>query len=163
MGQKVHPIGIRLGITKEWTSKWFADSQTYPLYIEQDHIVREFLGKKLKEHKTQVYLVNTGWAGGPYGVGERMDIMLTRALVDAALSGKLENVEYEEDKLFHLSIPKECPGVSANVLFPKEGWTDKAAFDARAKKLAEEFSAAFDKNYGGKGLDPKIVAECPGK
>ncbi len=123
----------------------------------------DLLGAKLEEHGTEVYLVNTGWSGGPYGVGSRMDINLTRAIVDAALSGKLADVEYEVDDLFHVSVPKSCPGVDPTVLAAKNTWTDKAAFDARANKLAADFSAAFDKNYGNKSLPADVVAACPGK
>ena len=85
------------------------------------------------------------------------------ALVEAALEGNLENVEYTDDTLFHIKVPKSCPGVPADVLVPKNTWKDKAAYDARAKKLATDFAKAFDKNYGNKGLDKGIVAACPGK
>ena len=110
-----------------------------------------------------VYLVNTGWSGGPYGVGSRMDINLTRAMVSAALGGALEDVEYVEDPLFHVAIPKSCPGVPDEVLFPKNTWDDKGAFEDRANKLASEFSAFFDKAYGNKGIDPAVASQCPGK
>lgn len=121
------------------------------------------LGKKMDEHGTKVFLVNTGWSGGAYGEGERMDIHLTRALVDAALTGKLDDVDYVEDPLFHLSIPKSCPGVPSDVLIPRHTWKNPADYDARAKKLAGEFSAYFDKAYGSKEIAPEVVAECPGK
>jgi len=121
------------------------------------------LGEKLERHGTQVYLVNTGWSGGPYGVGSRMDINLTRAIVDAALSGKLADVVYEEYPLFHFSIPTTCPGVPAEVLFPKGTWQDPTAYAARARKLAAEFAAHFDKAYTGKHIDPNVAAQCPGK
>jgi phosphoenolpyruvate carboxykinase (ATP) len=127
-----------------------------------DHYAK-MLGEKLAEHGTQVYLVNTGWSGGPFGEGQRMDITLTRTLVEAALSGQLAKVSYKQDPLFHLSIPESCPGVPSDVLFPRNTWKDKAAYDARAKKLATEFAQAFDKNYGKKGIDPAVAAECPGK
>ena len=117
----------------------------------------------MKKHGTKVYLVNTGWSGGAYGVGARMDINLTRALVDAALSGKLADVDYVHDPLFHFDVPTSCPGVSADVLQARNTWADKDAFDARARKLAADFAKAFDKNYGNKGLDPAVVAACPGK
>ncbi|MGC9780747.1 MAG: phosphoenolpyruvate carboxykinase (ATP) [Candidatus Heimdallarchaeota archaeon] len=120
------------------------------------------LGEKLEKHGTQVYLVNTGWSGGPYGIGKRMDINLTRRLVDAALNGEFENVEYQEDEIFHLHVPVECKGVPAEVLWPRNTWDDKDAFDERAKKLAQDFSNYYDKAYGGK-LDPKIAKVCPGK
>ncbi len=121
------------------------------------------LGVKMKKHGTYVYLVNTGWSGGPYGVGARMDINLTRALVDAALSGKLNDVDYVNDPLFHFDVPTSCPGVPSDVLQARNTWADKDAFDARAQKLAADFASAFDKNYGNKGLDAAVVAACPGK
>jgi len=127
-----------------------------------DHYTK-LLGEKMRTHHTKVYLINTGWSGGPYGEGERMDINLTRALVNAALSGELEKVEYVDDPLFHIAVPKSCPGVSSELLQPRNTWKDKAAFDERAKKLAADFAKSFDKNYGDKGLDAAVVAACPGK
>nr|NHJ87923.1 phosphoenolpyruvate carboxykinase (ATP) [Asgard group archaeon] len=122
----------------------------------------KLLGDKLKIHGTKVYLINTGWSGGPYGIGERMDINLTRRLVDAALSGELEDVEYQQDEIFHLNVPKTCNGVPSDVLWPKNTWKDKDAFDLRAKKLADDFCKHFDKAYTGK-VDTKIANTCPGK
>jgi phosphoenolpyruvate carboxykinase (ATP) len=127
-----------------------------------DHYAK-MLGEKLAKHGTQVFLVNTGWSGGPYGEGSRMDIGLTRKVVQAALAGDLDEVSYKEDELFHFGIPESCPGVPAEVLFPRNTWKDKNAYDARARKLAAEFSVAFDKNYGSKEIEPEIIAECPGK
>jgi len=127
-----------------------------------DHYAK-LLGEKIAKHGTTVYLVNTGWSGGPYGEGKRMDINLTRAIVDAAISGKLADVEYRENPLLHVSVPMTCPGVPAEVLVPKNTWADKAAYDARANKLATDFAKSFDKNYGNKDLAPAVVAACPGK
>lgn len=120
------------------------------------------LGKKMEEHKTNVFLVNTGWSGGPHGVGARMSLPITRALVEAALEGKLDDVEYEEDPLFHVNIPKTCPGVDSNILFPKNTWEDKQAFEERAKKLAKSFANHFDKAFAGKVPD-SVEKACPGK
>ena len=116
----------------------------------------------MKKHGTRVYLVNTGWSGGPYGVGKRMDINLTRRLVDAALSGELETVEYQFDELFKLNVPKSCKGVPNEVLWPKNTWKDKKAFDERAAKLAKDFCDHFNKTYADKHIDPKVAATCPG-
>ena len=122
------------------------------------------LGERMAKHGTNVYLVNTGWSGGPHGVGKRMDINLTRAIVSAALSGKLEGVDYVEDELFHISIPKSCPGVEdKDILFAKNTWEDKAAFDERAKKLAKDFADSFAKSYGDKNIDESIASQCPGR
>jgi phosphoenolpyruvate carboxykinase (ATP) len=120
------------------------------------------LGDKLARHGTRVYLINTGWSGGPYGTGSRMDIALTRAVVDAALSDKLIDVEYREDRTFHFSVPRTCPGVPDNVLAPRKTWSDPAAYDQRARKLAAQFTEQFVKTYGGKGIDPLVAAQCPG-
>ncbi len=115
-------------------------------------------------HQTKVYLVNTGWTGGPYGIGKRMDITLTRTLVAAAIQGALDTVEYQQDLLFHVSVPLTCPGITEpSVLHPKDTWVDKHAFDMRAKKLAQEFALAFDKNFGHQQFDASIINECPGK
>lgn len=123
----------------------------------------KLLGKKMEKHGTEIFLVNTGWSGGPYGIGKRMDINLTRRLVDAALSGEFVEVEFQEDEIFHLNVPLQCKGVPDEVLWPKNTWKDKKAFDERAKKLAVEFCEHFDKAYGKNGIDPNIAASCPGK
>jgi len=122
----------------------------------------ELLGEKMKKHGTRVYLINTGWSGGAYGVGERMDINLTRRLVDAALNGELETVEYQYDELFKLNVPKTCKGVPNEVLWPRNTWKDKKAFDKRAAKLAKDFFDHFNKTYSEKNIDPKIASTCPG-
>ncbi len=120
------------------------------------------LGEKMEKHGTKVYLINTGWSGGPYGVGKRMDINLTRRLVDAALSGELESAEYQQDEIFKLSVPISCKGVPADVLWPRNTWKDKKAFDERALKLAKDFCEHFKKAYSDKKIDPNIVKTCPG-
>ena len=122
----------------------------------------KLLGDKMKKHGTRVYLVNTGWSGGPYGIGERMDINLTRRLVEAALNGELENVEYQFDKVFKLNVPKSCKGVPAEVLWPKNTWQDKKAFDERALKLAKDFEDHFKNTYADKNIDSKVAETCPG-
>ncbi len=122
------------------------------------------LGQKMDEHGTQVFLVNTGWSGGAYGEGSRMDLTLTRALCNAALDGMLDDVEYKQDPVFKVHVPQTCPSIEdASVLDPRNTWKDKDAFKTRAEKLAGDFAAHYDKAYGGKGLDAAIEAACPGK
>ena len=122
------------------------------------------LGAKMDEHGTEVYLVNTGWSGGAYGEGKRMDLPLTRIMVNAALAGELAGVDYEADPLFKVLVPTTCPGVDdPSILKPVNTWVDKAAFQTRAEKLAGEFAAHWDKAYGDKGIDPAVAAACPGK
>ncbi len=135
-----------------------------PFMPRNPSVYARMLGEKLDRHGSRVYLVNTGWSGGPYGVGRRMDITLTREIVEAALSGVLEDVPCREDPRFHLRVPLRCPGVpDAGMLDPRATWTDGQAFDARAQRLADEFSGRFDRVYGCKGIDPGVTACCPGK
>jgi phosphoenolpyruvate carboxykinase (ATP) len=118
----------------------------------------EMLGKLIDQHGSTVWLVNTGWSGGPYGVGKRMKLSYTRAMVRAVLSGELGNAASEVDPVFGLSIPKSCPDVPAEVLNPRNTWSDKAAYDTQAKKLAEMFRKNFEK-FGS--VDASIVAAGP--
>ncbi len=122
----------------------------------------DLLGEKLRKHHVPVYLVNTGWSGGPYGVGSRMDITMTRAMVRAALNGALMNVEYQPDPVFKVLVPRTCPGVPDSLLSPIETWQDKAAFTEQAKKLVAQFKAHFDKAFRGK-VNAAIAAQCPGE
>jgi phosphoenolpyruvate carboxykinase (ATP) len=121
------------------------------------------LGEKIKKHRTQVYLVNTGWSGGPYGEGKRMDINITRAIIRAVLNGELDRVTCAEDRTFHINIPLSCPDVPAEMLQPKNTWKDPEAFEKRAQKLAGEFSIHFDRVYGSKNLPAAVCRQCPGK
>lgn len=105
----------------------------------------EMLGEKISQHNAQVFLVNTGWSGGPYGVGKRMNLAYTRAMIQAALQGELNSVEKVIDPIFGLHIPLHCPGVPDEVLQPKETWADKAAYDEKARELANQFKANFEK------------------
>jgi phosphoenolpyruvate carboxykinase (ATP) len=105
----------------------------------------ELLGNKINKHDAKVYLVNTGWSGGGYGVGKRMKLAYTRAMVNSAIDGKLDNVEYEIDPIFKLAIPKECPNVPSELLNPANVWADKANYNEAAKKLAKGFVENFKK------------------
>ncbi len=161
MGYTSKLAGTETGIVDPVStfSRFFGE----PFMPRNPDVYARMLGERLERHGTRVYLVNTGWSGGPFGVGERMDINLTREIVHAALTGALEEVEYVEDPLFHIWIPKRCPGVPSEVLFPRNTWADKDAYDARARKLAQDFSDHFDRAYGDKNIDPAVVAQCPGK
>ncbi len=134
-----------------------------PFMPRNPDVYASMLGERLKRHGSQVYLINTGWSGGPFGVGARMDIDITRTIVHAVLSGAMEGVEYEEDPLFHILMPRTCPDVPCEILNPRNTWADKEAFDRRAQKLAGDFSKHFDKAYGNKGIDPSVISQCPGK
>ena len=103
----------------------------------------ELLGQRIEEYGCNVYLINTGWSGGGYGVGKRMSLKYTRAMVTAALNGELENVEFELDPIFNVSIPKSCPNVPEDVLNPRNVWSDKSAYEKSAKELAKRFVENF--------------------
>lgn len=109
----------------------------------------ELLAEKLDKHGATAWLVNTGWTGGPYGVGKRMSLKHTRAIIDAIHDGSLENVEYVNDPIFGLAVPTSCPNVPAEVLVPKNTWTDKEAYDKQAQKLAQLFIDNFEKYKAG--------------
>lgn len=121
----------------------------------------DLLGEKLQRHKTRVFLVNTGWSGGAYGRGRRMDITLTRAMVRAALDGLLDNVQYQTDAVFGLSIPRSCPDVPTDVLNPITMWPDEKDYHRSAQKLVKEFRMHFDREFAGK-VPAEVGAQCPG-
>jgi phosphoenolpyruvate carboxykinase (ATP) len=161
MGYTSKLAGTETGVTEPQAtfSRFFGQ----PFMPCNPNMYAEMLGEKMKKHHTQVFLINTGWSGGAYGTGKRIDITLTRRMVDAALSGELDKVEYTEDKLFHVRVPLTCPGVPSAMLIPRNTWTDKEAYDVSAKKLAQQFSNSFVKCYGGKSIRESIVSQCPGK
>lgn len=105
----------------------------------------EMLSAKMKENKVNVWLVNTGWTGGPYGVGSRMKLRYTREMISSALEGKLNNVEFEQHPIFGLAMPKTCENVPTEVLNPRNTWKDKEAYDKKAQSLAESFKRNFEK------------------
>jgi len=161
MGYTSKLAGTETGVTEpQATFSRFFGQPFMPLNPD---IYADMLGKKMKKYNTEVYLINTGWTGGAYGTGSRMKLSYTRKMVDAALEGKLKNVKYKYDKLFHVNVPLKVPGVPSEILIPKNTWEDKKAYDKTAKKLAREFAAAFDKNYGKKNIKPEVIKECPGK
>jgi phosphoenolpyruvate carboxykinase (ATP) len=104
----------------------------------------KMLGEKITKHGSRVWLVNTGWTGGPYGTGERMKLGYTRAMLRAALEGELDEVATQRDEVFGLEIPRSCPDVPPAVLNPRDTWADAGAFDAQARKLGEMFKANFE-------------------
>ncbi|MCM4155412.1 phosphoenolpyruvate carboxykinase (ATP) [Gramella sp. AN32] len=105
----------------------------------------EMLSKKMKEAHVNVWLVNTGWTGGPYGIGNRMKLKYTRAMISAALQGKLEKVNFDTHKIFGLQMPTECNNVPSEILNPKNTWKDQAAYDLKAGQLSSFFTENFKK------------------
>ena len=117
------------------------------------------LGKKMKEHNVNVWMINTGWSGGPYGVGQRMKLAFTRAMITAALEGKLDNVDFEAHKTFGMLMPKECPNVPSELLNPRYAWSDENEYDKKAQALAAMFVKNFEKYASG--VDEETLAAAP--
>ncbi len=161
MGYTSKLAGTETGIVEPVTtfSRFFGE----PFMPCNPDVYAGMLGSRMESYKSEVFLVNTGWSGGPFGEGERMDIKLTRALVKAAMNGDLKDVAYLDDPIFHVKIPQSCPGVSSQILNPRETWQDKEAYDKRAQKLAGEFATHFEKAYGNKSIAAEVVAQCPGR
>lgn len=161
MGYTSKLAGTETGVTepKSTFSRFFGG----PFMPRNPDDYARLLGDKMKRHGATVWLVNTGWSGGPHGVGKRMDITLTRRMITAALTGGLAGVAYRRDNLFHLDVPTACPGVPDGVLNPRDTWKSGEAYDERAKKLAAEFAAAFEKSYGKKNIPEAVRKVCPGR
>jgi len=114
-----------------------------PFMPRHPTVYANLLGERIRQHKTACWLVNTGWSGGAYGVGQRMKIQHTRTLVRAALDGKLAKVATKLDRFFGLHVPQNCPGVPAEVLNPRDTWSDKAGYDDTARELTKRFEQNF--------------------
>ena len=122
-------------------------------------VYSKLLTKNIAENSTRVWLMNTGYTGGPYGVGKRMSIQHTRALLNAALDGKLDKVAYRKDPIFGFEVPTDAPGVPAQVLNPRDTWADKAGYDEKAKQLARLFAENF-KQFADQA-SPEVLAAGP--
>jgi phosphoenolpyruvate carboxykinase (ATP) len=105
----------------------------------------EMLGERIDRHRATVWLVNTGWTGGPYGEGKRMDLKHTRAMVSAALAGELDGASFSPHDVFRVEVPDHVPEVPDEVLDPRATWDDGEAYDAKARQLAELFQRNFEK------------------
>lgn len=116
------------------------------------------LGERIRRHRTRVYLVNTGWTGGPFGVGRRIDLDYTRAIVTAAINGTLETVAWRTDPVFGFQVPRSCPGVPAEILDPRNTWSDPSAYDQQLQNLARRFVDNF-KRF--EGIDESIRQAGP--
>lgn len=135
--------GTERGIVEPQTT--FSTCFGAPFLPLHPSVYAEMLGKKIEEHGAKVYLVNTGWAGGKYGVGSRMKLKYTRAMVTAALNGELEKAEFELDPIFNVMVPKTCPNVPDEFLNQRALWKNQAEYEATAKDLAARFVKNFQK------------------
>jgi len=117
------------------------------------------LGEKLRRHDVNVWMVNTGWSGGAYGTGHRMKLGYTRAMITAALEGRLDEVSYTPHPVFGMMIPQSCPGVPTEILDPRSTWADKNAYDTAARQLAQQFIKNFEKY--ATGVAAEVLAAAP--
>ena len=128
-----------------------------PFMAHKPNVYAKLLAEKMGQHKARCILLNTGWSGGKYGVGKRMSLKVTRALLNAALDGKLDNIETEKLPILNLTIPKSCPDVDSAILNPRNTWADKAEYDATATKLRDAFRENFKKKgFAAFGIEERI-------
>jgi len=142
-GYTARVAGTEKGVTEP--KETFSTCFGAPFLPLNPNVYARMLGEKIARHGSGVWLVNTGWTGGPYGVGSRMKIAHTRAMITAALTGQLAAVGFERHPIFNIDMPTSCPGVPATVLNPRNTWPDPARYDEQAKKLAHMFVENFKK------------------
>jgi phosphoenolpyruvate carboxykinase (ATP) len=156
-GYTAKVAGTEVGITEPQTTFSACFGKAFlPLHPSK---YAELLGKKMKEHNANVWLVNTGWSGGSYGVGSRISLKYTRAIITAALNGDLDKVKYEILPVFNFAIPVSCPNVPDEILNPRNTWSDKNAYDNTLAKLAEQFNKNFTQYE--QGTAKEILAAAP--
>ncbi|MGH9648135.1 MAG: phosphoenolpyruvate carboxykinase (ATP), partial [Bryobacteraceae bacterium] len=150
--------GTERGLDKEPIAT-FSACFAAPFLSRYPQVYAKMLAEKLHRHRIPCYLINTGWTGGPYGVGGRISLKHTRAMVQAAVSGQLDRVAVEPHPVFRVLVPKEVPGVPSEVLDARGQWNDKAAYD----RAAEELAGLFRKNFERFGhMAEEIVEAGPG-
>jgi phosphoenolpyruvate carboxykinase (ATP) len=142
-GYTAKVAGTELGVTEPTAT--FSPCFGGPFLTVHPTQYADILGEKMEEHNADAYLVNTGWIGGAYGVGNRISLKNTRAIIDAILDGSIEDAEFETTQYFGVQIPKSLPNVEENVLNPAKSWEDKAAYEETAKKLVSLFQNNFEK------------------
>jgi phosphoenolpyruvate carboxykinase (ATP) len=140
-GYTAKVAGTEKGVTEP--SATFSACFGAPFMALSPSVYANLLAEKIAQHQVKVWLVNTGWSGGPYGVGKRMPIAQTRAMVHAALNGALDHVPTTPDPIFGVAVPTLCPDVPAEVLNPRNTWVDREAYDAQSCKLAGMFAENF--------------------
>ena len=156
-GYTAKVAGTEKGVTEP--SATFSTCFGAPFLPLNPNVYAKQLGERIARYRSKVWLVNTGWTGGPFGVGSRMKIAHTRAMIRAALSGALDNAAYTRHPVFNIEMPTACPEVPAGVLDPRQTWSDGAAYDQQATKLARMFVENF-KTFAGH-VDQAVVAAGP--
>jgi phosphoenolpyruvate carboxykinase (ATP) len=150
-GYTAKVAGTERGVTEPTAT--FSTCFGAPFMALSPIVYARLLGDRIEHHQSDVWLVNTGWTGGPHGEGERMKISYTRAMISAALNGQLKDVPTRTDPVFGLQVPEHCPDVPDEVLDPRATWSDPARYDAQAEKLAGMFRENFNKFEAEVGAD----------
>jgi phosphoenolpyruvate carboxykinase (ATP) len=146
--------GTEIGVTEPQPT--FSTCFGAPFLPQRPSVYAQMLGTKLDEHGAVVWLVNTGWTGGPFGDGERMPIAATRAMLRAALSGDLDGTEFRRDEVFGFEVPVAVEGVTSRLLDPRSTWSDPAVYDVKARELARMFRDNFERFD-----EPELAAAGP--
>jgi phosphoenolpyruvate carboxykinase (ATP) len=149
--------GTEIGVTEPQPT--FSACFGAPFLTQPPAVYAHLLGERLDRHNATVWLVNTGWTGGPFGEGQRMPIEATRALLHAVLSGQLADADFRTDDLFGFEVPTAVPGVDAGLLDPRSTWRDPEAYDRKARELAQMFRNNFEQFADDAG--PDVVAAGP--
>jgi len=158
-GYTAKVAGTERGVTEPKAT--FSTCFGAPFMVWEPNVYAKLLGERISRHAVKVWLVNTGWTGGPYGAGRRMKIGYTRAMITAALSGGLDDVPFARDPIFNLEVPTACPDVPAEMLTPRTTWQDQGAYDVQAAKLAQMFTDNF--RTFASTASPEVKAAGPGK
>jgi len=149
--------GTEIGVTEPQPT--FSTCFGQPFLPQPPSVYARMLGEKLDEHGSKVWLVHTGWTGGPFGDGERMPINATRTMLRAALSGDIDDAEFRTDELFGFEVPLHVRGVDDSLLDPRSTWSNPEAYDVKARELAELFAENFSKRFPD--VDAAIRAAGP--
>ena len=152
--------GTEVGVTEPKAT--FSTCFGAPFMPRHPNVYAQMLGERMDRHDVPVWLVNTGWTGGPYGTGQRMNITWTRQMVRAALGGRLNDVPTRTDPNFGFEVPTRCPDVPAEVLWPRDTWADKDAYDRRARELAQMFVDNFGQFEDGVSDGVRTAGPRPG-
>ncbi|MBI5282825.1 MAG: phosphoenolpyruvate carboxykinase (ATP) [Candidatus Solibacter usitatus] len=152
--------GTEIGLGKE-PEITFSACFGAPFMVHHPHKYAQMLKAKILKHGARVWMVNTGWTGGPFGIGKRISIQHTRALLNAALEGKLDEVEYWEDPVFGVTVPKECPGVPASILDPANTWPSREEYNRKYDTLAARFIENFRLITMQEGIPAGLEAAGP--
>jgi len=157
-GYTAKVAGTEVGVKEP--SATFSPCFGGPFLVWHPNKYGELLATKMRQHQSRVWLVNTGWSGGGYGLGQRIKLAHTRAIIDAIHTDKLADTKRERHPVFGFDVVTECPGVPAEILWPRKTWADSAAYDAAAKKLASLFIENFKKYEGDVNAEVRTASPC---